>query len=99
MAQIIWTAPALEDLDNIAEYIAISNVTAAQNLVKTIFEKIERLEQQPKSGRIPLELKSLSYREIIVNPCRIFYKVEGDWVYILYVMRQEQDLKRFLLQG
>jgi plasmid stabilization system protein ParE len=27
---IIWTAPALEDLDEIADYIALDNVGAAQ---------------------------------------------------------------------
>ena len=30
MARIVWTEPALNDLNEIAEYIAISNFTAAQ---------------------------------------------------------------------
>ena len=97
MAQVIWTEPALNDLDDIAEYIALSNVEAAQQLVKIIFNKTERLGQHPMSGRKPSELKSFSYREVVVNPCRIFYKVGGDTVYILFVMRQEQDLRKFLL--
>lgn len=33
MAEIIWTEPALNDLDDIAEYIALSNVEAARQLV------------------------------------------------------------------
>jgi toxin ParE1/3/4 len=89
MAQIIWTEPALEDLDEIAEYIALSNILAAKNLVQTLFEKIQRLEEFPESGRVPPELKKFNYREGIVNPCRVIYKFDGEEVFILHVMRQE----------
>ncbi|CCN69963.1 type II toxin-antitoxin system RelE/ParE family toxin [Vibrio nigripulchritudo] len=97
MAEIIWTEPALSDLNDIAEYIALENVIAAKQLVKTIFSKVERLEAFPESGRIPPELEHLSYREVLVNPCRIFYKQDSDKVLILFVMRVERDLRKFLL--
>ena len=99
MAQITWTEPALNDVNEIAEYIAVSNLPAAQKLTQKIFDKITRLEKHPESGKAPLELKGLSYREIIVNPCRIFNKVDNNQVYILHVMRQERDLRKFLLQS
>jgi len=98
MAEIIWTEPALNDLNEIADYVALSNLLAAKSLVKKVFDKITRLEDHPESGKTPTELTHFSYREIVVNPCRIFYKIEGETVYILHVMRQEKDLKRFLLQ-
>ncbi|MEI6895966.1 MAG: type II toxin-antitoxin system RelE/ParE family toxin [Psychromonas sp.] len=98
MAEVIWTSPALADLNEIAEYIAISNITVAKKLTRKIFDKISRLESHPESGKRPLELINLNYREVNVNPCRIFYKVDSDKVYILHVMRQERDLRRFLLQ-
>ena len=97
MAQIIWTEPALDNLNDIAEYIAVSNIYAAKQLVDNVFSKIQRLEQFPESGRTPEEIKKLNYREIVVNPCRVFYKIEGDLVYILHVLRQERDLRKFLL--
>ncbi|XOV81310.1 MAG: type II toxin-antitoxin system RelE/ParE family toxin [Aestuariibacter sp.] len=97
MVEIIWTGAALDDLDKIAEYIAISNPTAAKKLIQLIFEKVERLELNPESGKKPLEIKNLNYREILVNPCRIFYKYEGESVFILHVLRQERDLRRYLL--
>ena len=78
MAEIIWTNPALEDLNDIAEYIALSNLLSAKKLVKKVFEKVERLEASPESGKKPLELNNLNYREIVVNPCRIFYKIENE---------------------
>ncbi|CAM3788081.1 MULTISPECIES: type II toxin-antitoxin system RelE/ParE family toxin [Pseudoalteromonas] len=97
MAEIVWTNPALEDLNDIAEYIALSNLQSAKKLVVEIFEKIERLESFPESGKKPIELASLNYREIVVNPCRIFYKIDNDKVIILHVMRQERELRKFLL--
>ncbi|MCP5170222.1 MAG: type II toxin-antitoxin system RelE/ParE family toxin [Hahellaceae bacterium] len=97
MAQIIWTEPALDNLDDIAEYIAVSHPYAARQLVENVFNKVQRLEQFPDSDRIPEEISTLNYREVVVNPCRVFYKVDGDTVYILHVLRQERDLRKFLL--
>ena len=97
MAQIIWTEPALDNLNDIAEYIAVSNIFAAKQLVENVFDKVQRLEQFPDSGKIPEEIEKLDYREVLVNPCRIFYKVEQETVYILHVLRQERDLRKFIL--
>jgi toxin ParE1/3/4 len=99
MAEVIWTSPALDNLNDIAEYIALSNIQAAKKLTQKVFDKISRLESHPESGKRPQELINLNYREINVNPCRIFYKVDSEKVYILLVMRQERDLRRFLLQS
>lgn len=99
MAQVIWTEPALSDLNEIAEYIALDNFDAAAHLVQEVFSAVERLEQHPKSGRRPPELeRKTRYREVVVGPCRIFYRVENDKVYILYVMRGERELRVFLLE-
>ncbi|GAC1369851.1 MAG: type II toxin-antitoxin system RelE/ParE family toxin [Aquirhabdus sp.] len=99
MAQVIWTDSAQHDLSEIAEYIAVNNLPSSMKLIQTILSKVIRLENFPESGRMIPELASLSYREIIVNPCRILYKVEGDNIFILHVMRQERDLRKFLLQN
>lgn len=98
MARLIWTEPALSDLNEIAEYIALDNAGAAKKLVQKVFQKLERLEQHPQSGRKPPELKKTAYREVIVNPCRIFYRVEKNDIYILYVMRAESQLRKYLLE-
>ncbi len=99
MAQVIWTEPALLDLDAIAEYIALDKPSAAVYLVQKVFSSTDRLEQFPESGRKPSEFKNSRYLEIIVNPCRIFYRIEGDKVFILYVMRSERKLRKYLLNA
>lgn len=97
MAKIIWTEPALLDLDKIAEYIALDKPGAANRLVQKVFSTTDRLKQFPESGRKPPEFKKSRYREIIVDPCRVFYRIEKDKIYILYVMRSERRLRKYLL--
>ena len=97
MAQIIWTEPALSDLNAIAEYIALDKPDAARSLVKHVFSSVDNLELFPELGRTPPELKLSKYREIIVDPCRIFYRIDQGKVYILHVMRGEMRLRRYLI--
>lgn len=99
MAEVIWTESALQELDFIVEYIALDNMVAASALVKEVFEKVERLESFPQSGRIPPELPSSIYREVIVPPCRVFYRKEGNHVFILYIMREERQLRTYMLEN
>jgi len=99
VVEVIWTEPALSDLNEIAEYIAIDNFEAASRLVQDVFTAVERLESHPKSGRRPPELERRSvYREVIIGPCRVFYRIENEKIYILYVMRSERELRVFLLE-
>lgn len=98
MAQIIWTEPALNDLNEIAEFIALDKPSAAKKLVKEVFNSVKRLKDFPESGKTPEELAETHYREIVVSPCRVFYRVESNKVYILYVMRSERQLRIFLLE-
>ena len=98
MAELIWTEPALSDLNDIAEYIARENPAAARKLVQQVFSAAERLGRHPRSGKVPPELEGGRYREIVVGPCRVFYRHTKGQVLILYVMRSERELRNFLLE-
>jgi len=93
MAEIVWTEPALSDLDATADYIAVEDPGAAARLVERVFRHVEQLEAHPKSGSRPTELKGSRYRQIVEPPCRVFYRYDGESVLILHVMRSEQLLK------
>ncbi len=97
MAQIKWTEPALNDLNEIAEYIALDKPSAAKKLVADVFKSIKRLKKFPESGKKPAELPETSYRGVVSGPCRVFYRIEGKKVFILYVMRGERELRNFIL--
>jgi toxin ParE1/3/4 len=97
MAEIIWTEPALNDLDQIAEHIALDKPVAAQQLVSRVFARVDRLADQPRSGRKIPELSPSRYKEVVVGPCRVFHRVADNKVYILHVMRVERELRKYLL--
>ncbi len=90
MAEVIWTEPALSDLDTIADYIALDNPEAAKLLVQKVFQHVEQLADHPKSGSKPQELKGWRYRQIVQPPCRVFYRQERSRVFILYVISGER---------
>jgi len=90
MTEVIWTEPALADLDANADYFALDKFDAAAALVRRVFEHVAHLQTVPESGSRPPELKRSRYRQIVEPPCRVFYRYEGERVYILYVMRSEQ---------
>ena len=92
MARIIWTEPALQELDEIADYISLDDPAAAKKLVRKVFERVDQLAQHPKNGKRLEEIEASVYREIIVPPCRIFYRLADHVVYIIHVIREEQLL-------
>ena len=99
MAEVIWTEPALNDLDAIADYIALDNPEAAKHLVQKIFDHVGQLADHPNSGSKPQELKGWRYRQIVEPPCRVFYRHDEARVYILYVMRGERLLRPGVLSS
>lgn len=90
MARIIWTEPALQDLDEVADYISLDKPAAAIRFVHRVFDRIEQLASHPKSGSVPPELKGTPYRQLVIPPVRIFYRPQNDVVFIVYVMRGER---------
>jgi toxin ParE1/3/4 len=93
MARLIWTDPALQDLEQIADYIALDDPAAAKRLVRKVFSKAELLQEFPEMCPVPHDLPESRYRLLVVRPLRIFYRLEGDLVFVVYVMRSERLLK------
>lgn len=94
MAEVVWTEPALQDLDAIADYIALDKPEAAKTFARKVFERVGQLSRFPQSGSTPPELQGMKYRQLVEPPCRIFYRLTGQRVFILHVMRSERLLKR-----
>ncbi|MGH8244737.1 MAG: type II toxin-antitoxin system RelE/ParE family toxin [Steroidobacteraceae bacterium] len=99
MAEVVWTEPALSDLDAIADYIALDNPDAARGLVQRVFQHVDQLATHPRSGSKPPELRGWRYRQIVEPPCRILYREDSNHVFILYVMRAEQMLRSSKLRS
>ena len=97
MAQVIWSNTALDDLELILDYIALENTAAAKDLATAVFAKTDALIEHPQCGKIVDELIDLDYRQLLVNPVRIIYKVHQDRVQIYHIVRQERALKLYLI--
>jgi toxin ParE1/3/4 len=94
MAELIWTEPALNDLEDIAHYIALDKPEGARRFVTRVFQHVEQLAAHPLSGSRPPELKRSRYRQIVEPPCRIFCRYDGGRVFIVHVMRREMRLRK-----
>ncbi|MDB6113206.1 MAG: uncharacterized protein JWQ62_151 [Lacunisphaera sp.] len=94
MAEVIWTEPALDDLGAIARYIALDKPAAANRLVKRVFIRVEQLALFPQSGGKPRDLMGTPYRQLVIPPLRVFYRVAAETVFVIYVMRGERQFRR-----
>ncbi|MFH1951870.1 MAG: type II toxin-antitoxin system RelE/ParE family toxin [Pseudomonadota bacterium] len=51
---------------------------------------LRRPEDFPESGRVVPEFPEFPYREVIISPCRFFYRIKGDVVWIVAVWHGAQ---------
>lgn len=87
--RVIWAESARLDLIDIAEYIAEDSVMIALNVVEKIRKEVAALFSSPSRGRIVPELERhgiAGYREIVIAPWRVLYRIDNDEVHILLVI-------------
>src|SRR5258706_16096223 len=96
MAEVIWTEPALSDLEAIADYIALDNPVAAAELVGRVLQHFGQLSDHPRRGSTLPELPGWRYRQIIEPPCRAIYRQDRDVVFILHMVPTVGLLERNL---
>jgi toxin ParE1/3/4 len=77
MAEIIWTAFALEDLQSVYDHIAKDSKFYADRYIDKLVDRVEILIEQPKAGRIVPEFENELIRELIEGAYRIIYKIES----------------------
>lgn len=85
MAKIRWTPQAADDLEAIADFIALDSGHYASLFVFDVLTAIERLEQFPKLGRAVPEAQNPTAREIIFGNYRIIYRLKANLVEILTI--------------
>ena len=99
--KVHWADVAEKDLIGIIEYIAEDSLTNAISVFEKIKKKASSLNQFPQRGRIVPELKDqgiILYRELIVTPWRIIYRISGKKVYVLTVVDSRQNVEDILLK-
>lgn len=91
---ILFLPAAINDIRNIENYIenTLNNPLAAVNTKNSIINGIERLQDQPKLGKIFNEY----YRYIIIKNYLIFYTIKENGIHIIRVLDGRTDYQ-FLL--
>ncbi len=87
-----WADRALQDLEDVLDYINWDNPGAARRLHDRVFEKTDKLRDFPEMGPISIEADE-PFREILAKPLRILYLPEKGTVTIVAVLREEADLR------
>lgn len=97
MAAVIWTEKSLANLEDIFDYIAVDSPFYARHQVEKIIASVERLQTFPNSGRSLPELPASPYREIIVDPYRIVYRINSE-IFIVAVVHGKRLLREDMLE-
>jgi toxin ParE1/3/4 len=94
MVKIVWTDQALQDLNDIGEYIANDSERYAREVVQTLYESVHLLESHPKAGIIVPEYGLTHLRELIRGSYRVVYRiVDKDRIDIITVHHSAKLLK------
>jgi plasmid stabilization system protein ParE len=85
----------------IVDYISVNNPVAATRILDKIEHAVNQLDMFPTRGRVVPELARygyLLYREIIISPWRIIYKIDQGIVYILVVIDGRRDVESIFMK-
>ncbi len=99
--EIVWARTAETDLKEIVNYIAINNPENALRIFKEIKKNASSLYKMPERCRIVPELKEqgiMQYRELIIKPWRIIYRISENKVYVLSVLDSRRNIEDILLE-
>ena len=92
MKQVRWASVAAADLQDLVTYLAI---------VERVDAAARQIESHPGSGRIVPELERygvMRYREVVLSPWRLFYRVDRDAAFVVAVIDGRRDVQDVLLR-
>jgi plasmid stabilization system protein ParE len=92
--RISWSLLSIERIQEIADYIARDNISAANDWIDATFKKVGQLKTAPEIGRVVPELKRNDMRELIHGNYRIIYSYSKSSIAILTVRHFKQLLPR-----
>ncbi|HSG40068.1 MAG TPA: type II toxin-antitoxin system RelE/ParE family toxin [Thermoanaerobaculia bacterium] len=98
--EVFWSDIAVRDLDQIIDFIEQEAPLAAQRLFDKIAERARTLERLPRRGRVVPELARFditTYRELIIAPFRLVYRMREDSVLVVAVFDGRRNLEDVLL--
>ncbi len=94
--RILRTSNALQDLDELWDYIAQENVTAADKMLDQLQERFELLAANPELGELQVLLADGKYRRFCFRKFVIYYQPLNDGIVLLRILHGARDSERLL---
>ncbi len=98
--EVRLTLGAEFDLEALHAYLEEHrSIEEADSLLDRLLNKIESLERFPERGSVPKELAGLGireFRQILLPPYRLVYKISGTTVYVMVVADGRRDMQSLL---
>lgn len=93
---IVWSDPAVDDLEAAVEFIAKDSDAYARSLAQLAVHAAESLRTFPNRGHRLPDPKLARFRELIIGSYRLVYLVERKRVLIVAVLHGHRALRRAL---
>ena len=81
-----WSPEALDDLQEIAAFIARDDPAAAEAWIDRLIDRAETAALAPRAGRVVPEIGDRQLREVLLRTYRIVYRVEAQRIVIVTVL-------------
>ncbi len=89
---VVWSPEALNDVDDIASYIARDSVFYAAAVVQKILDTSRELSDFPQIGRMVPELSDEAIRERFVYSYRLIYQIHDEEILIVAIVHGKRLL-------
>ena len=99
--EIRWGPIAAKDVRDFVTYLERDYPSRASAFLTRLATAVDRLQDQPALGRVVPELHRMgidSYRELIIQPYRVLYRIDGSRVFITAVCDSRRNVQDVLLE-
>jgi toxin ParE1/3/4 len=99
--KVIWTPAAQRDLEAVTHFISAESPQTAVKIFRSIRLKAALLYRFPQRGRLIPELAhipGLPFRELVLKPWRLFYRIKEDRIEVLAFLDGRRDLSEVLFE-
>lgn len=89
--RVIWTPRAERRAVEAYEFIARERPQAAVEWLRELLVRVSSLDRLPQRGRVVPEINRVTYRELLLPPYRIIYRVDAKQVVVLTLRHSRRN--------
>jgi len=94
--KVVWTDPAVEDLESIIQFIARDSAAYAATLAQAFCDAGDSLADFGDRGHRVRDRQLADFRELLVGRYRLVYRAEQERVLIVGVFHGSRQIRKLL---